>query len=102
MTEYIINTLVFLFLVAPMGAILPVLTGNPFFYFLKKREDPFFCNLNHKKKVVGKRPNNFSDYLITKIANSNLIVVLGYRNMLLLIAEVSLVSNKNYGRGTQN
>ena len=44
----------------------------------------------------------FSDFSVTKNANSNLIAVLGCRNMLLLISQISLASNKNYGRGTQN
>ena len=39
---------------------------------------------------------------VTKNAISNLIAVLGCRNMLLLISEVSLASNKNYGHSTQN
>ena len=44
----------------------------------------------------------FSDFSVTNNANSNLIAVLGCMNMFLLICEISLVSNKNYGHGTQN
>ena len=39
---------------------------------------------------------------VTKNAISNLIAVLDCRNMFLLIREISLVSNRNYGRSTQN
>ena len=44
----------------------------------------------------------FSDFSVTKNANSNLIAVLDCKNMFLLTREISSVSNKNYGRGTQN
>ena len=59
-----------------------------------------FCRFLSSAGPVGTK--FFSDFSVTKNANSNLIVVLGCRNMLLLISEISLVSNKNYGHGTQN
>ena len=59
-----------------------------------------FCRFLSSAGPVGTK--FFSDFSVTKNANSNLIAVLGCRNMLLLISEISLASNKNYGRGTQN
>ena len=44
----------------------------------------------------------FSDISGTNNANSNLIAVLNCGNMFLLICEITLGSNKNYGHGTQN
>ena len=44
----------------------------------------------------------FSDFSVTKNANSNLIAVLDCRNMFLLLCEIVLASNKDDGYGTQN
>ena len=59
-----------------------------------------FCRLLSSAGPVGTR--FFSDISGTKNANSNLIAVFDCRNMFLLICEMALASNKNYGNDIQN
>ena len=59
-------------------------------FFEKKTGRPAFLDLNHKKKCCKKkRTNVFSDFSVTKNANSNLIAVLGCGNLFLLVCEIA-------------
>ena len=56
-----------------------------------------FCRFLSSAGPVGTK--FFSDFSVTKNANSNLIAVLDCRNMFLLLCEIALASNENYGCG---